>query len=81
MNTHLMTPTRLVLALVTAGVLGGAGATYVLGSHAHAAVSSPTAMVPVTAPTNAVGTPAFSQIAQRYGPAVVNISVSGVKSP
>ena len=36
MNTRNLTPARLVLALLTAGVLGGAGATYVVGGLARA---------------------------------------------
>ncbi|WP_310567404.1 DegQ family serine endoprotease [Hydrogenophaga sp.] len=78
MNTRQLTPTRLVLALLTAGVLGGAGATYVAGSHARAA--APAAVAHATAlPAGANGAPDFSAITDRYGPAVVNISVSGVK--
>jgi serine protease Do len=63
---------------VAAGVLGGAGATFVSGQHAHAALPAITSPA-VTAPTNAVGAPDFSQIAERYGASVVNISVSGMK--
>ncbi len=76
MNVRTLTPTRLVLALATAGILGGAGVTLVSGSRAHAAA------VPVAAaaaPVMAVGGPDFSQIAERYGAAVVNISVSGMQ--
>ena len=79
MNTaSIHTPTRLVLALAAAGMLGGASVAYVLGTHAHAAVA-PAAPAPAAAPINAIGAPDFSQIAQRYGPAVVNISVSGMR--
>ncbi len=79
MNARSITPTRLVIALAAAGVLGGAGATYVYGTHAHAAV--PTAVAAATAPLGAVAVaaPDFSQIADRYGAAVVNISVSGLR--
>jgi serine protease Do len=73
------TPTRLVLGLAAAGMLGGAGAAYVLATRAHAAAPATTVLAPVTAPTNAIGAPDFTQIAQRYGPAVVNISVSGMR--
>ena len=79
MTTRSITPTRLVLALVTAGVLGGAGATFVFGSHARAALPPGAATAAVLAPTGAVGAPDFSQITERYGPAVVNISVSGMR--
>ena len=77
MKTRSMTPARLVLALAAAGVLGGAGATFVAGSHARAAV--PAAMTPAAAPMSLVGAPDFSQIAARHGAAVVNISVTGTK--
>jgi len=80
MSTRSMTPSRLVVALVAAGVIGGAGATFVSGSIARAAApvaasSTSAAVTPaaVIAPTD------FTQIVQRYGPAVVNISVSGMK--
>jgi len=79
MNAHSMTPTSLVLALAAAGVLGGAGATYVTGSHARAAALATTPATTAMAPVNAVGAPDFSQIAERHGAAVVNISVSGVR--
>jgi len=85
MTTRSMTPTRLVLALVAAGVLGGAGATFVSTTHARAATSTATALAgpsmnaPVGASTTAVGAPDFSQITERNGAAVVNISVSGMK--
>ena len=36
MNTRTLSPTRLVLALLTAGLLGGAGATYMAGGPARA---------------------------------------------
>ncbi|WP_295644755.1 DegQ family serine endoprotease [uncultured Methylibium sp.] len=75
-TTRSMTPTRLVLALVAAGLLGGAGASFVAGSRAHAA-----APIALTAPAAAstAAAPDFAQIAERYGPAVVNISVSGTR--
>ena len=83
-TTRTMTPTRLVLALVAAGLLGGAGASFVGSTRAHAA--APAALTaPLTAPTmaplsgNPAAPPDFAQIAERYGPAVVNISVSGVR--
>ena len=79
MNNHLMTPTRLVLALVTAGLLGGAGATFISGSFAHAAPLSAVAVAPTVATTSPSGAFDFTQIAERYGASVVNISVSGMK--
>ena len=76
-STRTMTPNRIVLALVAAGMLGGAGATFVAGSRAHAA--APAAMAVAPPGNGAVAAPDFAQIAQRYGPTVVNISVSGMK--
>jgi len=85
MTTRSMTPTHLVLALVAAGVLGGAGATFVSATHARAAAPTATSlpgasmMTPMGATPTAVGAPDFSQITARNGAAVVNISVSGMK--
>src|SRR5690606_29981909 len=64
---------------VAAGVIGGAGATFVSGSFARAAVPATVATAPAIAPAAPVAMSDFSQIVQRYGPAVVNISVSGMK--
>lgn len=58
MNTCLITPTRLVLALAATG----------------SAVVAPAVAAPGPS-----GAPDFSLITERYGAAVVNISVSGVK--
>lgn len=78
MKTLRITPTRMVIALVTAGVLGGAGATFISGDHAHAAVPTRATTVAAVLPTVPSGAPDFSAITERYGAAVVNISVSGV---
>lgn len=76
--------TQLVLALLAAGAIGGAG----VGAF-NAAHSIATAAAPAAASANAgagslaplpgvpVALPDFSQITERYGPAVVNISVTG----
>jgi serine protease Do len=75
MKTLSLTATRLVLSLAAAGIVGGASVGLVSGSHASAA--APVATVQ-TAPTMAgAALPDFSQIAQRHGAAVVNISVVG----
>ncbi len=84
MNTRHMTPTRLVLALAAAGVLGGAAATSMLGNPSRAAaMPAAVAAAPATslaaAPLAMTGAPDFSAIAERYGAAVVNISVSGLR--
>jgi serine protease Do len=74
--------TPLVLALLAAGAIGGAGVE-ALQVRAHAAP------VPLTAPV-AIGTtgapasssailPDFPRITEQYGPAVVNISVTGTQ--
>jgi serine protease Do len=72
----------LVLALLGAGVVGGAAveALHHAGSPAIAAVLAPVAPPSVPSPTPGAGSvvmPDFPLITQRYGPAVVNISVTG----
>ncbi len=79
MNTRSISPTKMVASLLAAGLLGGAGATYVLGSHAHATATPLASAVTQTAQSLVTGAPDFSQIAERYGAAVVNISVSGMR--
>ncbi|MEP6972060.1 MAG: Do family serine endopeptidase, partial [Betaproteobacteria bacterium] len=67
---------RLVLALITAGVIGGAGVTAVQNVRsAHA--ETPVAMATAT-PNVPMALPDFSRITAENGPAVVNISVSGM---
>ncbi|MES2972737.1 MAG: DegQ family serine endoprotease [Pseudomonadota bacterium] len=87
MQTVSLKTSRLMLALVAAGVIGGAGASFadrqLSRANAAPAISaaapqlavpgtSAPAIMPVTAPD-------FSQITERYGPAVVNISVTGTQ--
>ncbi|MDD0838456.1 Do family serine endopeptidase [Curvibacter sp. HBC61] len=79
-------PSRLLLALLAAGTLGGAGVSALQGLQAHAQ-SAPTGLTaaapaPALAAAPAAGLtgPDFSQITERYGPAVVNISVVGTAS-
>jgi serine protease Do len=79
MNKLMMTPTRLTLALAAAGMVGGAGAALVAGSHSHAATTAGAAASPAPAIASVVAAPDFSQIAERYGAAVVNVAVSGMK--
>ncbi|MDZ7939325.1 MAG: trypsin-like peptidase domain-containing protein [Rhodoferax sp.] len=43
----------------------------------HAQTPATVAVSPAAVPIRTLGTPDFAQIVQRYGPAVVNISVSG----
>jgi serine protease Do len=69
---------RLVLALITAGVIGGAGVTAVQSVRgAHAATPVATAQAAAT-PNTPMALPDFSRITTENGPAVVNISVSGM---
>jgi serine protease Do len=72
---------QLALALVAAGVIGGAGVQLVSSQHARAASSpaamSATAMAPATQASPAMVAPDFSDIVSRHGAAVVNISVVG----
>lgn len=80
MKTHSFMPTRIVVALLAAGVLGGAGASSYSGSHAHAAAPSSTSTgATALSIAGSVSAPDFSQITERYGPSVVNISVSGIR--
>ena len=71
MKTRSMTPSRLVLALVAMGAIGGAA----FSPTTHAAELVPDR---AAASTGEIAAPDFSKIAQRYGAAVVNISVSGM---
>ena len=75
MKTLSLTATRLVLSLAAAGIVGGASVGLVSGTHATAA--TPVATQSAAPPVAAAGVPDFSQIAQRHGAAVVNISVIG----
>ena len=72
MKPRSMTPSRLVLALVAMGAIGGA---------AFAPIAQAAELLPdsAAASTGEIAAPDFSKIAQRYGAAVVNISVTGIK--
>ena len=73
MKTLSLTASRLVLSLSAAGIVGGATVGLVTGTAATAAAPVATLQAPVPA----AAVPDFSQIAQRHGAAVVNISVIG----
>ncbi|WP_157267406.1 DegQ family serine endoprotease [Azohydromonas aeria] len=81
-----MTPARLTLALLAAGAIGGAGATFITSRHAGAALPPAPAAAAATATATSTeaqaigGAPDFSQITERHGPAVVNITVSGTRT-
>ena len=77
MNTRIFKPTRMVVALLAAGAIGGAGGALVAGSKAQAAASVTSGPAVIT--SNAVSAPDFSQLAERYGAAVVNISVNAMR--
>ena len=84
MASKALTNTSLVMALLAAGAIGGAGVGAFNTLHSPVAAQStpaiagPSATGPVTPATSL---PDFPQITQRYGPAVVNISVvSGGKA-
>jgi serine protease Do len=74
MQVLLLRNTKLILALVAAGAIGGMG-----GSLLHN-VGEASAATPLAAPSSILGAPIalpdFSQITAQYGPAVVNISVT-----
>ncbi|MGE8690478.1 MAG: DegQ family serine endoprotease [Achromobacter sp.] len=77
MKTSQMKPSRLVMALLAAGAIGGAGATAVIGGVSMAATApAATASFQTISPSTP---PNFAQITRDYGPAVVNISVSGTR--
>lgn len=84
MSPIALSPTRLILALLTAGVLGGGAAAWTLGGHASASAPAPTVLVapaasaPLAAPL--AGAPDFTGIVERFGPAVVNIAVANAGS-
>jgi serine protease Do len=81
MKTPVWKSAPLVLALLGAGVLGGAAVEALHQQpRAQAAVLAPMAPPAVRSPVEPTGSvvlPDFPLITQRYGPAVVNISVTG----
>jgi serine protease Do len=70
--------TSLVAALLTAGAIGGAGVGAFNAMHVPA-IAAPAALVSGSAAgiSQTAVLPDFPQITERYGPAVVNISVTG----
>ena len=76
-NVVSMKSSRLVLALLTAGVIGGAGVSLARTDTARAAPVLTPVVASVAPPVSSVAPPDFAQITERYGPAVVNISVTG----
>jgi serine protease Do len=83
MTQHTLRSTPLVLALLAAGAVGGAGVE-ALNSRAQAAPAPAIAAAPAVAGTAAAPIPGavppdFARITEQYGPAVVNISVAGTR--
>jgi serine protease Do len=71
-------PRKTIAALaIAAGFAAGASAVYYVGQPVHANAAVPVAGVARAAGTTAL--PDFAAIAQQYGPAVVNITVSGTR--
>ena len=69
MKLSSLSPSRLVLALATAGIVGGTGVTALqLVGPAHAA-NAVTATTPVTAAVTPMALPDFSRITAQNGPA------------
>ncbi|MGE0311411.1 MAG: DegQ family serine endoprotease [Lautropia sp.] len=81
---------RVVVGLIAAGIIGSAGATALQTRTAHAAPADATQSAGLDAATSsnapapfATGTieaPDFTRIVDRFGPAVVNISVTSTRS-
>jgi serine protease Do len=76
MSSAALKNTRLVVALLAAGAIGGAGVSAFNSVHPSAMAAAPAAIA-AAAPIQPVAPPDFSQITERSGPAVVNISVTG----
>lgn len=78
MMSRALKNTTLVAALLTAGAIGGAGVGAFNAMHAPAFATPALMASSATGNVSAGGTmPDFPQITERYGPAVVNISVTG----
>ena len=77
MQTLSTRTSRLVFALAAAGVVGGAGASFVQARLAHADAAPAAVAAPALPAGTVVSAPDFSQVTERFGPAVVNISVTG----
>ena len=79
MKSTALKNTSLVVALLTAGAMGGAGVGLLNAMHPSASATQAALMS--SSSTGLVASPAtlpdFPQITERYGPAVVNISVTG----
>ena len=79
MKSTALKSTSLVVALLTAGAIGGAGVSALSAMHIGAfASTAPVSVSGTIAPMpTPMALPDFTKITERYGPAVVNISVTG----
>ena len=77
MKSPALKSTRLVVALLTAGAIGGAGVGAFNAMHVRAIAAQPAVVASASVAATPMALPDFSQITERYGPAVVNISVTG----
>ncbi len=80
MKSRKFAPNKLVAALMVAGVVGAAGMTAVTSApeaRAQQTAGASTDATPSAQPASAVALPDFTALTKRYGPAVVNISVTG----
>ena len=75
MMSRALKNTSLVVALLTAGAIGGAGVGVLNALNAPAFAAPTTQAAGIVNSTGVL--PDFPQITERYGPAVVNISVTG----
>ncbi|MGH6639595.1 MAG: trypsin-like peptidase domain-containing protein, partial [Polaromonas sp.] len=76
MKSAALKNTGLIVALLAAGAVGGAGVGALNAIHATATAASSSAMVASSVAATPMALPDFSQITERYGPAVVNVSVT-----
>ncbi|WP_427185025.1 DegQ family serine endoprotease [Bordetella bronchialis] len=79
MKIKTLTPSRLTMSLIAAGVIGTTAATAAIGTASHAENAPPAMTQPAQPAVGMTSVPNFAQITREYGPAVVNISVSGTK--
>ncbi|OZI59783.1 DegQ family serine endoprotease [Bordetella genomosp. 11] len=79
MKIKSFSPTRLTMSLVAAGVIGATAATAILGTASHAETAPPAVTQQAQPLASTMSVPNFAQITREFGPAVVNISVSGTK--
>ena len=79
MTSTVLSNTRLVAALLVAGAIGGAGVGAFNALHLPASAALPVLALAAAGPAAPpMALPDFSQITERYGPSVVNISVTGM---